>query len=407
MANLGVTSFDELNRLVGYERSMDYNTYFGEMQLTDAQKQDRIALAEMLEPEILQTFEELFFAYPYVRSDMVDDLKDRYLDVLVATGLIATLGAVTSPQEARYYSHAEKFAADTIATTRSDPERLYNYSEDRAMFCAENEANMIYGDEEFWQAIEDGATEKTWHTVGDNHVRESHAEVNGQTLPIAEPFMVGGSLMMHAHDDSMGSGAEELVGCRCSTEYSGYVAPKREYNDLVLEALDAISKESEVAYEEGVTAQEQGAGVVEKSNTITVDGTTYTVHGKAVVFEHGAIEEDGARELSRIKGEPVVLLPKVNQPDGVKSVDCILKYSRIPYELKSIEGDAEKTIKRRAKTAKGRSTHVLIDVLEKSGFSLDEATEKVKALFNEKDTAFIEEIVFLYHSKYVDTYTKE
>lgn len=389
MSNLGVASFDELNRLVGYERSMPYEQYFGEMSLSKTQKQDRIALAEMLEPEILQTFEELFFAYPYVRSDMVDDLKDRYLDVLVATGLIATLGAITSPQEARYYSHAEKFAADTIATTRNDPERLYNYSEDRAMFCAENEANMIYGDEEFWQAIEDGATEKTWHTVGDNHVRESHAEVNGQTLPIAEPFMVGGSLMMHAHDDSMGAGAEELVRCRCSTEYSGYVTPKREYNDLVLEALEAIPNES--------------FGEVINGTEVTLGGQTYYLGEEGVVFDHDDYERQVAKEFSRVRGEPVVLLPEVK---GEKNVDTITLHTGIYYEIKNIEGDTKRTIKREIHKAKGHADRFLINIRDISKMTKEFAIERAHNILHNPDTEFVNEVVLFYHEKYVDSFER-
>lgn len=57
---------------------------------------------------------------------------------------------------------------------------------------------------------------KTWWTVRDNKVRESHQAVHGTTVPYREPFNVGSSQMMRPGDDSLGAGAEEIINCRCS-----------------------------------------------------------------------------------------------------------------------------------------------------------------------------------------------
>lgn len=226
----GTTSFDELNKLVGYKRSMDYETFFGEMQISEIQKQDRIALAIALQTEFESILAEMYYAYPYVPEDIIDRLSEQYLDVLAATGLVAMPSAGESyleaiarsdrPQEWRFYSHVNKFAAETIATTREHMDEPYYYSQDRAIFCAENESNNIYGTDEFFEAVDEGYTHKTWVTMGDNKVRDSHSEVDGETIPIGEPFLVGGSVMMCPQDDSMGAGAEELVNCRCVCEYS-------------------------------------------------------------------------------------------------------------------------------------------------------------------------------------------
>ena len=61
---------------------------------------------------------------------------------------------------------------------------------------------------------------KTWETVGDNKVRETHlgAERMG-AIGIDEYFQVGAYLMMEPGDSSMGAGLEEIINCRCRVVY--------------------------------------------------------------------------------------------------------------------------------------------------------------------------------------------
>ncbi len=53
----------------------------------------------------------------------------------------------------------------------------------------------------------------------DKRTRDTHAEVDGTTLPIAEPFMVGDSFMLFPGDTSLDPSPEEIVNCRCHVEY--------------------------------------------------------------------------------------------------------------------------------------------------------------------------------------------
>lgn len=61
---------------------------------------------------------------------------------------------------------------------------------------------------------------KTWWTLRDDKVRESHVAVHGTTVAYRDPFDVGGSQMMRPGDDSLGAGAEEIVNCRCSVLFN-------------------------------------------------------------------------------------------------------------------------------------------------------------------------------------------
>lgn len=62
------------------------------------------------------------------------------------------------------------------------------------------------------------AVTKKWDSSGDGRVRDSHAEMDGQTVGVNEPFRSPtGALMMHCGDTSLGAGGEDVINCRCYT----------------------------------------------------------------------------------------------------------------------------------------------------------------------------------------------
>jgi len=67
------------------------------------------------------------------------------------------------------------------------------------------------------KAFPDGVS-KTWLSVGDNRVRAAHAAAVGQTVPIDQPFSVGGASLMYPGDPT---GPLRLVArCRCRLSYT-------------------------------------------------------------------------------------------------------------------------------------------------------------------------------------------
>lgn len=60
---------------------------------------------------------------------------------------------------------------------------------------------------------------KVWITVGDRRVRKSHQLANGQTVPVNQPFILPGGLLMFPADSSLGVNFSEIVNCRCTALY--------------------------------------------------------------------------------------------------------------------------------------------------------------------------------------------
>jgi hypothetical protein len=199
-------TFDELNKLYVEEhdyRSMPYDEFFGEMEITDEQKEKRKETAEKLE-KIFIFLLALTFESRY--TDAIASAVKDYTDLAVGTS------------EA-FKSNIPMVVMDAVNVALNHPDDPYYFSIDRAILLAENEANSLWNDAEFAEAVEDGKTTKIWHAIMDKKTRDSHRDVNGVTKPIMEPFEVGDSLMMFPRDESLGAGGEEIVNCRCSAEY--------------------------------------------------------------------------------------------------------------------------------------------------------------------------------------------
>lgn len=212
-------SFDELNKLYdeqhdGKTRSMSYEQYFGEMDLSREQKQRRMETARNVEDFILLALMTMYYMQQdggYDYASVTRDVAESYTSLLEELGIPLTA----------YFSaaHPQSVAAEIVNTTVQNPEEIYNYTIDRAMMIAENEANFIWNDAEFEEAVRSGKTRKRWRAIMDKRTRRTHAEANGQTVPIMEPFEVGGWLLLRPGDDSMGAPPEELVNCRCTVVY--------------------------------------------------------------------------------------------------------------------------------------------------------------------------------------------
>lgn len=206
---LPVTDFDELNRLVGYERSMPIAKYFGEMRISNAQKRKRIALARKLEAEMIWLMSYLFYARQQgisVSMDAINEIRNRYraclgdalIDLYIAT-------------------HIDSISADIVDATNRHKDDPYYYSKDRARLIAENESNSVFNYTEYEEAAKNKKY-KTWLTVMDGHERNSHAEVNGTTLPIDQEFVLHGGTCQYPREDTLPE--EESVNCRCSLAFS-------------------------------------------------------------------------------------------------------------------------------------------------------------------------------------------
>lgn len=205
-------TFDEINSLNDVVRSEPYDTYFGEMELSDEEREQRIGLAEQLENAFVGV---LAYTFSMQQFDSVqwDDIRRRFEKAYLAT----LAGTIILNSQIQDYIH--DFAQDVSSSTREHEADLYYYTTDRAMFIAENEANTLLNYRQYYDAIESGRTMKRWIDIRDRRERETHRRVGGTSIPIGDLFLVGTSLMAFPKDSAHGAAGSEIVNCRCSIQY--------------------------------------------------------------------------------------------------------------------------------------------------------------------------------------------
>lgn len=205
-------SFDELNALVKNERSMPFKKYFGEMNLPEGEKSERIQMAEELEENFIVTMTLLFtmtqankINYELIRKQ----IEDSYFE---------TLGKYVSVDK-YLETYVKSFSYDVIDSTKSHKNEPYYYSLDRAKFMAENEVNTAINHARYMEAVNAGKTMKRWESIIDEVTRKDHIEVNGKYIPIGQAFRVGDSWMLFSKDMSMNPNPNQVINCRCSIMY--------------------------------------------------------------------------------------------------------------------------------------------------------------------------------------------
>lgn len=103
---------------------------------------------------------------------------------------------------------ASAIRVDALGTSRWRAEMIARTE----ILGAQNAASLLTA------RVSGAVSYKTWLAAQDRFVRDDHADADGQTVPVDQPFDVGGYQMMHPGDPS--GPPEEVISCRCTLTYS-------------------------------------------------------------------------------------------------------------------------------------------------------------------------------------------
>jgi len=213
---MALLEFDKLNTISLIEipeerkRSEPYETYFGDMYLTEEQIEDRKEVASRME-EPLRDFLLLIMIGLATGVVLYEEAREELLQNLIAQNIAEV-------------EYLETLTADITDSTRRHPNDDWYFSEDRVIFISENEANTIMNGTEFQEARNRGMTRKQWIGMKDKRERETHIKMNDMILPIDEYFQVGEAICLYPKDvvspyTTLPEHPEELVNCRCQIRY--------------------------------------------------------------------------------------------------------------------------------------------------------------------------------------------
>lgn len=203
---------DELNIPMLYSRSEPFEQYFGDMDLTEEEKEKRIEVAEGLDDLML-------FIFALISIMRENNAVDKDYIALQINSRYMTILQGYMGIDKYLEDYIRQFSNTFIQTTFDSIDDSWYLSTDRARFIAENESNNTCSYDEYTQAVKDGKTRKEWITMRDRKVRHSHREIDGKVLKISEQFVVGDSLMNFPRDETFSPSAEQVISCRCTVKY--------------------------------------------------------------------------------------------------------------------------------------------------------------------------------------------
>jgi len=221
--------------------------YFNPMNLTPAEKKQRIATAKKFKIRMHDWFLSVYndiktgrYLHEKLDGDYIDDLIAAYIAMMESVDK-------TSMYDTEVNAKAMRFAEQVNQTNRNiinEPDNVEftnavmlgtgireelipsyvkhelsgggdEWENYREILIATNETNWIYNYLIHKKKVESGQLTHTWESMRDEKVRGSHAIADGQTVPINEPFTVGGYKLLYPGDDSLGAPPSETIGCRC------------------------------------------------------------------------------------------------------------------------------------------------------------------------------------------------
>ena len=217
---MSVLSFDELNALGKKRRSEPIEEYYDPMRISRKRRQKRIEVARKYRDALLDYmhFVDDYAEYGYIDEPATELLRSSIMELIEDAFVVIRSAEINA--ESVYRAYAERISKQIHdSTMRNKDKDEYFLSEDRATLIGEDESNALCGYDELQEAFEYGMSDKTWRTVGDKAVRDTHRAVDGKTVPIDSPFIVGGIEMMVPRDPEVDA-PEETAGCRCWLTFS-------------------------------------------------------------------------------------------------------------------------------------------------------------------------------------------
>ena len=150
-------------------------------------------------------------------------------------------------------------------------------------------------------------------------------------------------------------------------------------------------------------------GEIKEQNFLEKDGIIYKVKGKDVIFNPDEDERKCAKILTKTFGEDVILLPKVNNPQNVKSADFIFKNDFL--DLKTINKSNKKELSKDAiynslKNCQKQSNNFILDITNYI-YGKDIVYEQINKIYNSKHRSWVNKIYLQEKEKIIKVFERK
>lgn len=164
---------------------------------------------------------------------------------------------------------------------------------------------------------------------------------------------------------------------------------KLKYEDITNNVLTKTRKEYEL--------QEQQYFIDEKGNK-------YIVDDKYVVLKPTEREKEVANMLGQLYGGTIKIIPRVNEPSGIKTPDYMVRNKK--YDLKQIKGSGKYVIQGNIKDKQKQADNFIIDIT-KSELNEEEAIKQIQSIYNSKRYLWVDRLMLIKNKEFLKIYKRK
>lgn len=156
--------------------------------------------------------------------------------------------------------------------------------------------------------------------------------------------------------------------------------------------------------EEIIKKDKQDFKLMEQQYYINENGNRYNVDGKYILLKPTEREKEVANMLGELYGGNIKIIPRINEPKGIKTPDYIVKNKR--YDLKQIKGNGKYVIQGNLKGKQKQADNFIIDIT-KSEINIEEAVKQIENIYSSKHFLWLDRIVLLKDKEFLKIYKRK
>lgn len=144
--------------------------------------------------------------------------------------------------------------------------------------------------------------------------------------------------------------------------------------------------------------------IEEQKYFVDNNGNKYNVDGKKVILEPTDKEKEVANLLGEIYGGKVRIIPRINEPAGIKTPDYMIENRK--YDLKEIYGNSKNTLYNAIAKKKEQSDNFIFDI-SNTKMNIIEAINQIQGIYKSKHKDWVNEIILIKNNQILKMYKRK
>lgn len=137
---------------------------------------------------------------------------------------------------------------------------------------------------------------------------------------------------------------------------------------------------------------------------IDADGTEYRVDGHYVILKPTLREIEVAHLIGKMLGGQVNIIPRINEPSGIKTPDYIVNDEK--FDLKEILGNGKNTLEDAIKKKEKQSGNFIFDIT-KTKMTTEKAICQIEKIYLSPYRKWVNKIILIKNDEILNVFSRD